>query len=397
MRDRTRRLLRAAAGAAGRPRPQPETPHEDAALPDGAIHLVSWAGYPNYGDELIAARWIEHLARVEPDRDLVLHVRHPGMVHPLFGGLHPRLHASDLVFRLAQSVSESGRSAVDLVENQGTPHFDLALVDAQGAAAFHLLGGGFINEVWAANTVILDCMRALAATADARLFATGQGLMPYAGASFEGFDHVSVRDAPSAAASGLPRGVDDAFLGAGLHPPTPAIPRPGDTPSALEFVVCVQSDMQDDGAFEANIAYVRRALEEWGAPRDRVRYVEAIPGDDHPGYAALQDLVAEDGFKPFAAIWREGLRLAPDQVWLTTRYHHHLMAALHGARGVALIGRDAYYDVKHEAVCDYGSRWEVVHRGKGGVVPLSRLSAPESMAQHVAAKSREAGQLYPLR
>ena len=32
------------------------------AAPRERIHLVSWAGFPNYGDELIAARWLRFLA-----------------------------------------------------------------------------------------------------------------------------------------------------------------------------------------------------------------------------------------------------------------------------------------------------------------------------------------------
>ena len=47
------------------------------------IYLISWAGYPNFGDELIAAAWVNHLARVAPTTDVWLDVREPGTVTAL--------------------------------------------------------------------------------------------------------------------------------------------------------------------------------------------------------------------------------------------------------------------------------------------------------------------------
>ena len=60
-----------------------------------SIHLVSWAGWPNFGDELIAARWLRFLAEHRPDAEVWLDVRHPGTVSSLLRGLHPRLHVTD--------------------------------------------------------------------------------------------------------------------------------------------------------------------------------------------------------------------------------------------------------------------------------------------------------------
>src|SRR5699024_12485764 len=66
-----------------------------------------------------------------------------------------------------------------------------------------------------------------------------------------------------------------------------------------ELVLCVQSDAVDDGAFERLIGHVRRTVGASGIPRERVRYVEALPGGDFAGYDRLRDLVAEDGCVPF--------------------------------------------------------------------------------------------------
>ena len=114
--------------------------------------------------------------------------------------------------------------------------------------------------------------------------------------------------------------------------------------------------------------------------RDR-RYVEAIPGDDYAGYERLKDLIAEDGFLPFTAFWRDGFDFGPHQVWLSTRFHHHLVGALHGARGIALNGHGGYYDVKHDGD---PSR---LHR-------LEELRRPADFSAICAAKVQEARSIY---
>ncbi|MBX7557363.1 hypothetical protein K1Y78_58245, partial [Streptomyces sp. tea 10] len=74
------------------------------------IYLISWAGYPNFGDELIAATWVNYLAKVAPTTDVWLDVREPGTVTALLRGIHPRLHVVNTVFRALHDVEHgSGR------------------------------------------------------------------------------------------------------------------------------------------------------------------------------------------------------------------------------------------------------------------------------------------------
>lgn len=359
------------------------------AAPRERIHLVSWAGFPNYGDELIAARWLRFLAVARPEAEVWLDTRFPGMTASLFGDMHPRLRATDVLFRALDAVlHEPSRSIEELATEHGSPAFDLALQDLGRADTLHVLGGGFLHAHWPEHALLLDALRAVSRRSGARLLATGQGLMPAGPMDFADFDHVSVRDVPSAEHLGIPRGVDDAYL----LPRTPRIPRGGGSPT--EVRVCIQDDLQDEGSFDRHVDLARTALEQLDVPREQVRYVEAIPGADHPGYAALADLVAEDGFVPFADLWRDGLAMGPQQLWITTRFHHHLMASLHGARGVALAGRTGYYDVKHRSLAELGSRWAVVP--SGGTLPdLGRLRPPRSFRATVRAKREEARALYP--
>ena len=361
-----------------------------AAASTAPIYLIAMAGYPNYGDELIVARWLKFFARHLPNTDVWLDVREPGNASSIFKGMHPRLHVTNTVFRTLFEHQHLGKQhPAEAVRNLGTPLFDLGLLDLREAGTVHLVGGGFINAEWPEQKALVDMMRAVREVSGAKVVATGQGLMPFVGETFADFDYVSVRDTPSAEALGIARGFDDAYLG--QHPATPAEAAPGK--DDLEVFVCVQNDAVDDGAHQAMVDFARRQLQQWDIPRERVRYVEAIPGNDHAGYAALQDLIAEDGFIPFTRFWRSEFTYAPHQLWLTSRFHHHLMASLHGARGVALSGKAGYYDVKHGSIIESGSNWKLFTRSEAPV-HLADLQIPADFTPVVEAKNKEAAEIY---
>ncbi|MDN5900312.1 MAG: polysaccharide pyruvyl transferase family protein [Brachybacterium sp.] len=344
------------------------------------------ASYPNFGDELIARRWLEHLARHRPADEVWLDCRHPGTATALFGGIHPNLRVTDAVFRTVEdSLRGSRRSVEDIVTGLGTPLYDAPLLALREAQSLHLLGGGFVNAVWPENDLLVEALRAASRVSGAPLIATGQGLAPFGSETLQGFAHVSVRDAPSAQRLGIPQGVDDAYL-------VEALPVP-DRSAPPELVLCVQSDAIDDGAFERLLGYVRRTIERSGIPRERVRYVEALPGGDYAGYDRLRDVVAEDGFIPFTRFWGGEFAPAAHQIWITTRFHHHLVASLHGARGIALTAKAGYYDVKHRSLVDGGSSWSI-QDGSGAVLDLEELPEPASAAAGVETKTAEAQLLY---
>ncbi|PZP17555.1 MAG: polysaccharide pyruvyl transferase family protein [Brachybacterium faecium] len=355
----------------------------------GPLYLVSMASYPNYGDELIARRWLRHLARTRPDDEVWLDCRHPGTASALFADDHPRLRVTDAIYRaMADSLHGSGREVEDIVANLGTPLYDAGLLRLREAGALHLLGGGFVNAVWTENALVVRAMREAARISGARLIATGQGLMPAGPEQLQGFHHVSVRDAPSAELLGIEPGVDDAFL-------LDAVPAVTIGNHQVELVVCVQSDAQDEGVFDWFVDWTRGMIRASRIPRERVRYVEALPGADYAGYDRLRDVVAEDGFVPFTSFWRGEFAPGPHQVWSTTRFHHHLVAAMHGARGIALSGRSGYYDVKHGSLVELGSNWHVTDGSDMAFPALATLQRPRGFAERaVRAKRAEANALY---
>ncbi|WP_269928900.1 polysaccharide pyruvyl transferase family protein [Kocuria massiliensis] len=363
-----------------------EPPRRGAS--DGAIYLVSTAGIPNFGNELIAERWVSYLAEVAPHREVWLDVREPGTVSSLLKGIHPNLHVTNTAIRTVHdSLHVSQRTVKDLVQNLGSPRFDIGLLEMREASVLHLLGGGFVNAMWRENSLLVEVMRAAAEVSGAPLIATGQGIMPPGPETFQGFDHVSVRDGPSADHLGIELGYDDAYL-VPACPPVPAEPR------ETEAYVCLQGDLLNPGDLERFVEFATAQLREWDIPPERVTYVEALPGEDYPGHAMLRDSIGEHRFIPFSAMWREGIDWGPHQVWITTRFHHHLVASLHGARGVALPGKAGYYDIKHSSLAALGTGWKISAGDLGDVRPLNELGSPHGLEAAVAGKNAEADEIY---
>lgn len=386
--------------AAQTPTPPADTTASEHALPSETdqrpIYLISMATYPNYGDELITLRWLHHLARTRPDTDVWLDVREPGLATSLFKDAHPKLRVTNTLFRaIHEHLHGDERTPADKIRDLGSPKYDLGILDLRDAGTIHLLGGGYIHANWPHNRLLVEAMQAARTLNGARLIATGQGLMPYSGETFEGFNHVSVRDTPSAEALGIERGLDDAFL-----LPPDSTPTSHHTPDhEPSLYLCVQNDAIAPGAHDAMVDYARAQIEHLGIPRERTFYVEAIPGDDYPGYDALRDLIADNGFIPFAHFWKAGFDYHPHHIWITSRFHHHLNAALHGARGIALVGNPGYYDIKHSSLTDLGTHWEIVNplADRPALYTLDQLTPPDPMDAYITAKQAEANHLYPVK
>jgi hypothetical protein len=341
--------------------------HAAPAAAGRPLYLVSTAGHPNYGDELITRAWLDHLAARFPDRDVWLDCPHPGRAAHLFLGAHPRLRTTSTLWELALG-SESHDPVADadrvgrLVRDLGSPRFDAGLLALRGMASIHLLGGGHLNTMWQDNLGLVSAAAAASEAFGVPAYATGLGLMPLAtpgGADLApwladqlaAFAHVEVRDERSAEAIGAEVGLDDAFL-ALAHKR-----RVFDERATPDRMVLVQGDLvawQDDDAIASIESFVS------GISPDSVGFAEAIPPDDH----RYRGLVRPDArFYPFGHIWADGLPARAAQRWLTSRFHVHLLAAAAGAAGIVIAGRPGYYDVKHESLRALGTGWALVEAG----------------------------------
>lgn len=346
-------------------------------------YLLATSGHPNYGDELITAAWLRDLAARHPDDEVVVDAPQAGGSAALHGHLHPRARFVDTVFRVAEEagsldpwrVAAHVRAAVD--DHGVAPRWQAGLQLLDRADVVHVLGGGWVNDLWPLNTAALAAASAVARRG-VRSAVTGTGLLPSAPSTaalvrslVAGLDVVEVRDQGSLdllqGAPGVELGPDDAFLGLGAGTWSGA----EDLPPVM---VCVQSDVlgaadspssrqrTPEEVLPRLAAAVLEQLRAWDVDGAEVGVLECIPRVDR---WVLDDVLAPHlpgaRFFSLAEVLRDGFPARPGQTWLTTRYHPHLLAAARGARGVCLDVRPDYYGAKHEALRGLGSAF--VQRG----------------------------------
>ncbi|WP_298807389.1 polysaccharide pyruvyl transferase family protein [uncultured Gordonia sp.] len=378
------------------------------------IYLIAPSGYPNYGDELIARAWLRYLSKERPRATVVLDCHSPGQATLLFRGIHPRTIFVDTIWKL--TVHAGGLSGdVDGTDGldpdrpwewvaSAATEFGHAPGLAEGvdlfrrAASVHLLGGGYVNNVWPYQVSLVSAAAALARSTGARAYATGLGLMPTvdepalaalrdAAGAFSLFD---VRDTASAAALGddARLGGDDAWLAWGERRLLSRRPKP----VSGGVTLCIQADLTDDFAafgqtgVDALAEVVRRTLDSWDVPGSAVTVVEGIPGKDMTVPVKLADRLKGSTSVSFLDIWRRGLPAGRGDTWISTRFHPHLIAAAAGDSGVALVPRPDYYATKHSSLADIGSRWTIADDPEqipdrptaGGFPPAHRLRAVDA-------------------
>lgn len=327
-------------------------------------YLVGPAGHPNYGDELIAAGWLHHLADTAPEATVWVDTHSPGPAQVLLGDLHPRVRFTDTLWRLCwEAPSDDPWQVASWVRRAVAdpglaPRWDRGIDLLRRADVIHLLGGGYINGIWPRHIGLPAGAAAAARLSGARCVATGLGLFPepegaaeLVRATMAEFAIADVRDRASADLLGTDPGVDDAFLA------RPKLRAAEDDPP--DVMLCLQSDRLDIGR-GALASAVLRILHAWQVRPDRVGVVEAIPGADRVVFDLIEHQLPGARFYPFVEIWEHGLPVAAGQTWLTTRFHMHLVAARAGAAGVAIPVSTDFYATKHRSLLELGSGWTML-------------------------------------
>ncbi|WP_084077482.1 polysaccharide pyruvyl transferase family protein [Demequina sp. NBRC 110057] len=333
---------------------------------ESEIYVVSTAGHPNYGDEVITEGWLRFLARTRPEATVWLDCPQPGRASILFAGIHGGLRTTNTLWQLSERANGDDRAAAHaearrLVAERGTPREDLGLEVLASADLIHMIGGGYLAGRWPANLLLPTLVSEAVRRSGRRAVMTGTGLLPIDDAdtaplreALDDFAFVDVRDASSAATFGVPQGTDDAFL---------ALASAGarfDRRPAPRAMLLLQGDIHDPTLLDSILTRSLEALREAGLEGEQLGVVEAIAPDDAWPLARIREEWSDVRFFPFAEVWKEGLAAREDQVWVSTRFHAHLLAATQGARGIAIDGGDDYYRIKHASLTDVGTGWTVV-------------------------------------
>ena len=161
-------------------------------------------------------------------------------------------------------------------------------------------------------------------------------------------------------------------------------------------MICVQSDFVQDR--DVLMKHVEAILQHWQIPEnEEIGIVECMPYGDNPIFYYLRDIGRKVTLFSTQSLLDEGFPAVPGQLWISTRYHPHLLAAARGCSGVFISPDTAYYGVKHQAVLDMGSHW--VNAAIGDPIPQAGngFEHPDAMVrQYRDAVRASASALYGL-
>lgn len=369
-------------------------------------YLVSTSGLPNLGDEFITRAWLHYLSIHEPESDIWLDCSNPSHASLLFKGIHPHLHVVNTLWQLVwntRHLLDDSEAAVKQIrhwiDNAGTPREDFGIDLLYHADSIHFLGGGYINQLWKANALLLVAAAQIKRhNPQTGLYATGLGLYPLEDIdlrivrnALDEFDHVSVRDTESADLTHSSQLPDDAFLELGND-------LWKDTKYSGRAFVCLQQDVV--GKHPQAIRTITESLLVSGIDKaETLTLMEAVPPDDAWSIDAFREQWPGDvRILPFSHLWNIGFPASPQAIWVSSRFHVHLLAAASGARGLALQFGNDYYSVKHHSLQALGTGWPTLHiKDEGDSHPMQtmvNIGFPEYAAELTAQKMAEANTLY---
>jgi len=339
------------------------------------IYLITTAGFPNYGDEILLEVWLDFITKKNPNSELWVDCHSPGNVSALFADKFPTVRFTDFVWRVMwdcpfHSPNESmvyGLGAWTAHQNVWR-RFKSSARRIQQADVVHIIGAGFINAVWPRHLAILGIVRSAPyAKKNVRILLTGAGFMPLGeneltllALVLKDFHHIDVRDQTtyeSLQATGLvdesklTQSGDDTFLKS-------MVPLEN-TEQKPRICLCIQGDFWDDISTIDMLNTVTHTIRNsFPDTLPQIRFYEFIPGVDQRFYSELSERLGHIDYVSFERIFYTGLDIKSTDVVITSRFHMHLLAARQGARGVWINSKPGYYDIKHQSVVDSGSYWQ---------------------------------------
>ncbi|MFK4206320.1 polysaccharide pyruvyl transferase family protein [Acinetobacter junii] len=337
------------------------------------VYLVCTSGFPNFGDEVILISWLKKITKIHPKCTIWIDSPNPNNVSFMLEGYNFNVRSINLLWGYCFRNYRNNQKIKKLFRTEEVIDFSTFLKNVEeeikliGQDDFflndlfnsiniiHILGGGYINSMWPASYGLLVACSELKKKYNMKIVMTGAGLMPAVDKkSIEKylvvFDFIEVRDNSSSLTYDLSLGYDDAFIMVNNY-------NNNNNKEIPDVMVCVQSDLIDHGLYNKIISLLRERLKNHKENKLRIGYVEAIPRFDKLAFDSLSDFISEEDFFSAKETIHYGLPVKRNQIWYTTRFHHHLIAASGGASGVTLSLMPNYYDIKQKSLLDLGTGW----------------------------------------
>ncbi|NTX77955.1 polysaccharide pyruvyl transferase family protein [Serratia proteamaculans] len=345
------------------------------------FYLVSAAGMPNFGDDMLTRYWINELQRQFPDSVIYLDAVDAVVATELF----PGVKCVDYLWRLAQALGDDGSVQEKFADPYTLPLRERLMTEAFiSAESIHLLGGGYINELWGANARLIELAAYFAEKHQLVSYATGLGLQPLSpenaakfAPSIRQFNQFDVRDEASYEVlkpfelPGLSFTGDDYFA----FPGSPIGRLVESEQPTLHL--CIHTELSEGGILTDNLLLLlQKAVASFCQthPAAAINFYEFRPGSDGVFFRQVQERFPQANFIQFEQIWQDGLTFATNDFCISSRFHFQVIAASLGIAGIALSWSD-YYDNKFASLQPM-SDWPMV-RPDISVEALVPLLSPE--------------------
>lgn len=343
------------------------------------VLLVGANGGPNFGDESIMRAWIAFIKQARPDVKIYCDGWNLNGLHKILDCeaevINPLGSFWGRVWR--QKFDNKSVEWLQVEENLYDKEFygecqeAINILKAHNISNIHLIGGGYINNIWPQNYMLILLAVLAKRYLKAKIFMTGQGLCPplsdFADSLTKGFselDHVDVRDNESAQLLGSSGAVryshtgDDALLyfSGAIRPPVRLL-------SQKALVLSLQNELFPGNITARDIISPELVRFCKKFNMQKIIYVVSMQGDVFsPDLATISSLndagIVFETCDPFELL-QNGMPVSQQGLMITSRYHSHFFAALSETPGIALCAND-YYNIKHLSVRAAGSQWPII-------------------------------------
>ncbi len=333
--------------------------------PVKVFYLVSAAGMPNFGDDMLTRFWVTELRRRFPGCTIYL----DAVDAVVASGLFPGVRCVDYLWRLVQALGDDGSLEEKLADPYTLPLRERLMSKTfTSADSIHLLGGGYINELWGANSRLIEVAAYFAKKYRLACYATGLGLQPLSPEKADQlapyirqFDQFDVRDSASyevLAPFGLPQlgFTGDDYFAFSSYPVGHII-----EDESFTLHLCIHTELSEDDVLTGNLlGLLGQAttifLEKH--PNAKIKFYEFRPGPDGIFFRQILELFPQAEFVSFEQVWHDGLTFATHDFCISSRFHFQVIAASFGIPGVALSWSD-YYDNKFSSLQSM-SNWPMI-------------------------------------
>ena len=336
--------------------------------PVKTFYLISASGMPNYGDDMLTRGWINHIKRLYPNANIYLDAVDPIVANVLY----ENVNCVNYLWQLAQALGESGSVEEKFSDRTLLPMRERFMSHIFSEVdSIHLMGGGYINELWAANLRLIELVSYFGEKHNIRTYATGLGLQPL---SEEKAEHISkfiknyfcfdVRDYPSYQIlekylPGKISFIGDDYFCFPFSEVVHLVER-----DAPVLRLCLHNELSEDEHKEKLfVSQIENVISNFIAryPNSLIRFYEFRPGSDGHFYKELKNKFPQIEMVEFETIWKHGLEFSSKDYFISSRFHFQLIVSSVGLSGTSFYWSE-YYRNKFDSL-KYVTDWSYLKLG----------------------------------